>query len=171
MTIIEKQLIKSLVLNEITKETFLAHYPIDLSVEDRYILHVLQSSYQNRDEDALEYGLMLLPLDNFTESTKYVEILNKLIQADWHKMHEDIASLLNGINSPESVDALFNAAVVQYDYLSYDDTYQLARKCIKALAAIANMEAIERIKELSLYEIPEIAAYARKELLRKGFDY
>jgi len=87
--------------------------------------------------------------------------------ANWHQKHEDVAALLKGIKATESIDVLYKAALVQHDYLDYDDTYQLARKCIKALAVIDTAEAIEKLQLLAKHSIREIREYAQKELKYK----
>jgi hypothetical protein len=168
MTNTEKQLIMSFALEEITKEDFLKRFPVDLMKENNYILSELLRAFDAKDEDLIEYAIKILHLDDFTRSDKYVDVFNKLLLVDWHERHEDIAALLKGIKSPKSVYALYKAATVQYDYLDYDDTYQFARKCIKALSAINDEGAIARLRDLSQYHIPEIAAYAQKELKYKG---
>ena len=168
MTDLEKKLIMSFALKKITKEEFLKTFPVDLTKENKYILSELLRAFDEKDKDVIEYAIKILHLEDFTGTDKYVDIFNKLLLVDWHERHEDIAALLKGIISPKSVDALYKAATVQYDYLDYDDTYQFARKCIKALSAINNAESIEKLRVLSQYNIPEIAAYAKKELEYKG---
>ena len=168
MTNIEKQLIMSYTFKKITKEEFLKRFPVDLTKENNYILSELLRAFDTKDKDVILYAMMILHLEYFTDRDKYVDIFNELLLVDWHDRHEDIASLLKGISSSKSVDALFKAATVQYDYLDYDDGYEFARKCIKALSSINNPEAIEKLRILSQYHIPEIAAYAVKELKYKG---
>jgi len=163
--IIEKDLIKLFALNKISKAELLNRYPVDLKEDRKYVLHLLDNAYDDQSEEDLEYALMLLPIDEFAATEKYATVLNRLILADWHCRHEDIASLLKGIKSPGSVDVLYKAALAQHDYLDYDDTYQLARKCIKALVSIGSDDAIEALRCLSKSETPEIAAYAQKELV------
>lgn len=167
MTTIEKQLIRSFILGKMTKEEFLKSYPVDLIRDKQYILSTLLNAYREENAVDTEYALMLLPLDDFSGSKKYVDILNKLMLANWHYRHEDIAALLKGIKAPESVDALYKAALVSHGYLDYDETYQLARKCIKALATIGNAEAIEKLQMIAGHAIPEIREYAQKELRYK----
>jgi hypothetical protein len=168
MTNIEKQLIMSYALEEITKDEFLKRFPADLTKENDYILFELLRAIDGKDEDVIEYAIKILHLEDFNGSDKYVDVFNRLLLVDWHERHEDIAALLKGISSPKSVDALYKAATVLYDYLDYDDTYQFARKCIKALSAINNAEAIGKLQVLAQYDIPEIAEYAEKELKYKG---
>ena len=91
-------------------------------------------------------------------------ILIKLLQEDWHYKHEDIAMLLKKIKDPKTVEALYTAAKQKFDYLEYDDTFQFARKCIKALAAIGDDNAIEKLRLLKQSDNNVIKAYAEKEL-------
>lgn len=76
--------------------------------------------------------------------------------------------LLKDIADPNTVDCLYKATELHFDYLEYDDTYQFARKCIKVLSKIGNDNAIDKLKSLSSSQTPEIAAYAKKELGYKG---
>lgn len=168
MTIQEKQLILGLTLKKISKEEFIKSYDHDLSQEGDYILSLLHNAYEQQKAEDIEYGLMLLPLDDFWKSNKYVSILNKLLVVSWHFNHEDIAALLQGIKSAESVNALYEGAMKNYDYLDYDETYQLARKCIKALADIGNSVAVDKLNLLAESDTPAIRQYAQKELKNRG---
>ena len=73
----------------------------------------------------------------------------------------------DGVADPATLDCLFKATELKFDYLDYDDTYQFARKCIKAIATIGTGNAIEKLKLLALSPTPEIAEYAKKELRYK----
>ena len=98
----------------------------------------------------------------------YIPILCKLLLSQYHHSHEDIARVLQEMADISTVDFLYAAAELQFDYLDYDDTYQFARKCIKALSSINNKNAIDKLKLLSNSNIEKIAGYAKKELHYKG---
>jgi len=78
--------------------------------------------------------------------------------------HEDIASLLQGIRSPGSIDELYKTALTRFDYLDYDDSYSLARKCIHALGDINTAESKEKLAMLAGSGIPIIKEAAEKQL-------
>ncbi|WP_288812118.1 MULTISPECIES: hypothetical protein [unclassified Sphingobacterium] len=44
--------------------------------------------------------------------------------------HEEIAFMLQSLADPKTVDSLYQASMLQFVYLDYDDTYQFTRKCI-----------------------------------------
>lgn len=84
----------------------------------------------------------------------------------WHTRHEDLASGLQKMRVPETVDALFAAATAQHPYLDYDEFFGLARKCTWALADIGTPLARQRLAELAANPNPTIAEYAQKRLDR-----
>ena len=108
-------------------------------------------------------------------SNKFSEIFCKLLQADWHYKHEDIAQILQGLKDPSTVDCLYRAAELQFDYLNYDDTFGFARKCTWALADIGTPEAKAKLQQSARSSNDFGAKYAQKrldrweqELSRKG---
>ena len=95
-------------------------------------------------------------------------VLCDLILCDWHHSHENIASILRGQLDSTKGDSLFLAAQRKYAYLDYDDTYQFARKCIKALSAIGDNNAVNKLRSLSNNGNEFIEQYAIKELTYMG---
>lgn len=117
-----------------------------------------------RDADALEHAVSAafevgLPSD-------LVDILADALLMPWHRRHQDLALALQTLRDPSSVAALFAAANAQYDYLGYDESFGLARKCTWALADVGTSEAKERLRDLSRSTNTVIAAYAKKRLDR-----
>lgn len=112
-------------------------------VED-YISYFLKTSDENKIE--------------------YVAQLNGLLSLDWHYQHENIALILQGLKSPMSVNVLFATATKRFEYLSYDDSFALARKCTWALADIGTAKAKDKLISLSLNSNEYIAQYAKKRL-------
>jgi hypothetical protein len=165
MTKDEKQSILELSFNKKSLIEFEQEFPDRLTKE--YILEVVESSYFNNDPDDLEYSLLLgFIIDIFDHD--FAHVLSKLIVESWHFKHEDIAMILKQIKSPQSVDSLYNATEMQFEYLGYDNTYQFARKCIKALSAIGDENATNRLRLLAVSKTTEIAGYAQKELRYMG---
>lgn len=165
MTIEEKQLINEYLAGNLTKENLLKKYPINLIEDKAYILSSLEYAYKNKNADDVGYTLSLLIFDaDFNKTDKYVEILCKLLYEDWHFSHEDIVSLLQGIKSPKSIDTLYKTALTEFEYLNYDDTYALARKCIHALGEINTEKAKEKLILLAQSNIPIIKEKAEKQL-------
>lgn len=165
MTTDEKKLIKDFISREITSADFIEKYPVNLNANPNYILSVLQNAYETKNAEEIDLGLTLPFFDkDFKGSNKYVDILCKLLREPWHHKHEDIAVLLQGLKAPESVDALYEAVFSRFDYLDYDDTYALARKCIHALGDINTEYSREKLKLLASSDIPIIKEKADKQL-------
>ena len=88
----------------------------------------------------------------------------------WHTQHENIASILQELKAPESVDCLYQAAVVDLDYLDYDEAYALAVKCAWALGAIRTEQAKEKLHMLAKSENPVKRDAALYQLKRLGSE-
>ncbi|HFZ1806180.1 TPA: hypothetical protein ACIJYL_005219, partial [Klebsiella aerogenes] len=84
--------------------------------------------------------------------------------ADWHKKHEDLATILNYYHSETSVEYLYQAALLELNYRDYDEDYVLADKCIRALAKINNKNSIEKLEKLAMVENEKIKKSAMKQL-------
>lgn len=158
------KLVSDYVSRKITKEEFFAHYEV---VNEHCCLQILQEALSKKDAAIMQEATLLIFGANCF-SPIYTESLCSLIKERWHYSHEDLASILQTIADPSSVNCLYEATCLHFDYLDYDDTYQFARKCIKALAAIKSIEAINKLKLLSDICPSEIRQYAVKELRYKG---
>jgi hypothetical protein len=83
----------------------------------------LENAYKNKDAVVVEYGKSIRLFDDELISTdKYVEVLRKLLNENWHYRHEDIASILQGIKSPKSIEALYTAALSKFEHLNQDES-------------------------------------------------
>ncbi len=155
-------------LGKITKAQFLQLYAgyFTYPTED-HCHQLIKQGIEAEDGGDIAVALFLIfssefRIDNFKDD------LCRLLPFDWHDKHEDIAMLLKDINAPSSVDSLYNAVELQFGYLNYDDTYQFARKCIKAISAIGDDNAVSKLWLLSESKNDQIADYAKKELTYKG---
>ncbi|MDR6340044.1 hypothetical protein HNQ91_003109 [Filimonas zeae] len=95
----------------------------------------MEKAYDEKSADGIEYALLLGFIFQLF-SAKYVGILCRLLGEDWHFKHEDIVLILQDLKSIDSVGALYNAVFLKLEYLNYDESYSLARKCIHALGTI-----------------------------------
>lgn len=161
-----KTLINSLYSGKIDKEEFLRSYFESGLTNEKDLISLFQKGIANKDLDVIEEVLVLLSIGSFNLNL-FVSDLCNLLLTDWHYKHEDIVMLLKEIKDSSTVDCLYKAAELYFEYLDYDDTYQLARKCIKVLSAIGNENAISKLWLLSKSEIPEISEYSKKELRYK----
>jgi hypothetical protein len=163
MTKKEKKLILDFSLTTITKDDFLTQYPMDLNRVNNYVLETLEQAYLDKNGDDVEYALLLgFSFNVFSDD--FVDILCKIIIEKWHNKHEDIALILQKLKSPKSVDCLYQTALMKLDYLSYDDTYALARKCIHALGDINTEASRNKLKLLAISSVPIIREKAEKQL-------
>ena len=94
------------------------------------------------------------------------ELLGEALLMDWHTRHEDVASALQQLKDPKTVDALFTAATATHAYLDYDEFFGLARKCTWALADIGTPQAKDHLRTLAKSTNELIAGYAQKRLDR-----
>ena len=165
MTIIEKEILSEFYFGNITKKEFLKQFPVDLANDENYIYNTFLDCYNRKDKYDLELVLALPPLGGKTiYADKFVELLCLLLKEEWHQQHENIVNCLNIIRSPKSIETLYSTAFAKFDYLDYDDTYSLARKCIHALGNINTEESKEKLRLLAKSEIPIIKEKAEKQL-------
>lgn len=160
-------LIASLYSGNISKDEFLQKYFDNKRPDGKHVSDLLKSGIINKDASSVEEAIVLLYTEGFSNPL-YISELCQLLQMPWHTKHEDIAMLLKDIADPSTVECLYDAAELQFEYLDYDETYQFGRKCIKALSAIGDEASIDKLKMLSKSKIVEIAEYAKKELNYKG---
>ncbi|MFP6790363.1 MAG: hypothetical protein VB954_10325 [Thalassolituus sp.] len=120
----------------------------------------LQEALENKDHEAVEFALY----DGVVDNERYIDLLIALLPADWHYKHEDIARYLQKLKSPKSIDVLTLVAISKFEYLDYDNSESLARKCIWALADIGTEKAKESLVTLSNFYERTIAAMAQERL-------
>lgn len=159
-----RELISALSVGTLGADEFIETYFEGKAPAEHRVMELLQEGISKRDAEAIEEAVVLLFVCD-VDLRAFTAPCCELLSADWHYKHEDIAQLLAEAKDPASVDCLYGAANSQLAYLDYDDTYQLARKCIKALSAIGNEAAVDKLRALSLQGEAPVADYARKELL------
>lgn len=161
-------LVKKLYAGNISKEEFLERYFDGKVFSEISVLELLTQAISKKDGSLVSEVIVLLYTEYFKISS-FLFPLCQLLDKNWHTNHEEIVTLLQQTKSSQIVDCLYNSTELQFDYLAYDDTYQFARKCIKALSAIADENAIKKLKILTSSKISVIANYAKKELNYKKF--
>lgn len=162
------QLFSSFIKNEIDEKFFSTQFKSSTGSDltEGYCLEKINEGIQKHDGEMIDIFIQIGLVVAFT--SKSIPILCKLLGLNCHHKHEDIAMLFKEFRDPDTVNCLYNAAELKFEYLAYDETYQFARKCIKALSAIEDENAIQKLKMLQNSKTPEIAEYARKELRYKG---
>jgi hypothetical protein len=126
------------------------------------VLQELNAAVRSGDADTMETAVR--HAYEVGLSREFIPSLLALLPQRSHTRHEDIVSALQKLKDPNAVDALYEAALVDHDYLSYDEFFGLARKCTWALADIGTREARHRLGMLAQHTNPLIAAYAQKRL-------
>lgn len=140
---------------------------------DENLQHLLKA-IKAKDEE--QVGELLGEYYRSDYSDEYVPALVELLGEKWHCFHEDVVRTLQNLKDSRAVDALYEEAHSEYDYLDYDDCYGLARKCTWALADIGTPEAKVKLQLLAAERNQIVAKYAQKRLnqwekeqYRKGF--
>lgn len=127
----------------------------------------ISSARKAQNDEELHFALLLIPDDGqYTTTDVYANILSELLQEDWHTEHEYIALMLQAIKSPKSIDALYCRCLNKPDYMDYDDSYSLARKCVHGLADINTPESLDKLRLLAKSDIEVIKEKAQKQLDR-----
>jgi hypothetical protein len=120
--------------------------------------HAIETKNPDEVDDAVSATFSIIKPESF------VSYLCQLLESSWHFDHEDITRLLQKIGDPESVNVLFKTAIKKFDYLEYDDSKSLSRKCTWALADIGNSKSKEALIELAKNQDKEIAGFAQKRI-------
>jgi hypothetical protein len=128
------------------------------------VLDLLEEAIVARSASDVESALTLLYQTKAMDGA--APVLIKLLALPWHRKHEDITRLLQQLRDPAAVEALYAAALKKHDYLAYDNSYALARKCTWALADIGTPEAFATLNLLATHRDPVIAQYAQKRIDR-----
>ena len=108
-------------------------------------------------------GEFYLKNDNFNE------ILCKLSKDKNHYEHENIALIFENLHSPKLINCVYDLAVMELDYMEYDEFFNIARKCTYALGYTNTPKAKEKLELLAKNENELIREYAIKQLNRHDF--
>ncbi len=100
---------------------------------------LLNDAVDRQDGDEVELSLILSFV--FGVSMAQFDALVRLIPEDWHWSHEDAVSALEELNTPRSVDALFQATQWIPSHLAWDESRSLAVKAIWALGKLPGSDA------------------------------
>jgi hypothetical protein len=141
------RLIFALAQGRLSEDAFIAQFGTNPRTTPDIVRVELERAFAEKSAASVEYALALGFV--FGLSRNWAPQLCKLMQEDWHHSHEDIASALQDIRVPSTVDCLYQAALRKHNYLAYDDSEVLAVKCIWALHDIGTPEAVVKLKLLS----------------------
>jgi len=140
MTKFERELLHKLMSRAITPEIFLKKFTVDVSKNPLFISELLEKAYLEHESNDVEYLLIaIFRFQLFIED--FTGILCKLMSETWHFQHENIASILQKIKSPRTIECLCKTALTQFEYLEFDEAFALAVKCIWGLGDIGTEDA------------------------------
>jgi len=143
MTPKQKRLIHDLSNSRISRTEFLRSFPF-AGDGSKLSLALLEEAIDRRDVETVELALGLGFVFGF--SSEHKAILRGLVEADWHRSHEDAVFALDDLRDPDAVDILYKATHTVPDYLSFDDNRALAVKAIWALGNIGSAAAKEKLE-------------------------
>jgi hypothetical protein len=127
-------------------------------------LDLLRDAVDRRDPVDVELALVVCFRFGFTDD--HLEPLLSLAFADWHQRHEDVASALEKLGSPASVDALEHLARWIPAYLEFDEARALAVKAIWALGGIRSETARQALTSIADSSCSILAEAAVAQLQR-----
>lgn len=157
-----QQTILDLLGKRISAEVFVARFGIDPRTDRSYVPRALEQALVERSSD--DVALLLLLAFHFQLSRSWAPLMARLLGEDWHRSHEDLASALQDLRDPVTVDALFEAAPRIHPYLDVDESRALAVKCLWALHDIGTERARQKLEVLSESPVQVIADNAKERL-------
>lgn len=146
MTEQEKELIIDVAIGNASEQSLLKKFATPAAETDKLVLRLLNEAFVERDADGIECALIVGFIFGF--SSRHRQILCDILDANWHRRHEDAVSALAALRSPESIDSLFRAATARFDYLAFDESRALGTKAVSALSAIGDPAAAEKLRLL-----------------------
>lgn len=133
---------------KLSKEQFLLLYFQDSKLTNQeqmeYLLQDLRSGIGLNIEHALTVLFLLKIYSKF-----FSPVMCKLLEQDNHFAHENVALYLEELKDPATINCLNSAIEHRFAYLKYDDSYDLAKTCIRALANMATIESLAKLRLLS----------------------
>jgi|ERR1041384_60671 hypothetical protein len=163
MTSEQQKLVIEYMLGRLSYDELVQRTGLDPAGQPDFATTVLHDSFVAQDADSVECALLLIFHFELVKPG-LAPLLARLLLQPWHRKHEDIASALQQLRVPATADALAEAALVKHDYLAYNDSHALARKCTWALADIGSPQARCHLETLARVDDAEIAGYAQKRL-------
>lgn len=167
MTNNERMIIDKFMDRDISEEQFMEQFPINIVDNSSDFRKMLEAAYDEKNEEDIDYLFYIgFTFNVFNEND--VDYLCKLMREPWHHQHEDIATLFDFLKSSLSIECLYEAAITEFEYLSYDNSYALAVKCIWALGNINSIDSRQKLQLLSKSENKIIRENAIKQLQRNN---
>jgi hypothetical protein len=151
-------------LRAISKEEFLREFPSSVE-HGNLALRLLEEACREKSAEDLKCTLLVGFAFGF--AVDHVDILCRLVEAEWHFSHEDVVSALGRFHTPNAVGPLFRATQRVPEYLNFDDSRALAVKAIWAPGRIPGSEAETKLELLTHSENAILRENASKQLARR----
>lgn len=137
-------------------------FGIDFREHPERLRELLDETFSTRQADDVE---SLLGIANRFGALTHeaIPLLCRLLLADFHQRHEDIARDLQSLRDPRSVAALYDACFLDLPYF-WDGGDALARMCTWALHDVGTPEAFDRLRALTGHPRQNVIDYALKRL-------
>ena len=165
MTIEEKKFILSSNRGEL-KEYFLKN-PQKLL---KFLEEIRLENISEETVDIIHIFIFLIVAGEFyLKNDNFNEILCKLSKDKNHYQHENIALIFENLHSPKLINCVYNLAIMELDYMEYDEFFNIARKCTYTLGYTNTPKAKEKLELLAKNENELIREYAIKQLNRHDF--
>lgn len=140
---------KKYLFNKISQSELEQELRIELDTE--FVIGLLKECMNERNPEYVEIALMIgFKHSLFTKAVQ--DDLMNLLKEDWHRKHEDIVRVIQEVGDFKAADVLYETCLKKYEYLAYNNSEALARKCIKALGKIGGIEVKEKLLLLSKCE-------------------
>lgn len=160
--LIEKEDGFSLVLKTLSTDGFFKKYSIGKEDVSEVINKNLVYALSKRDEVYLESILLIGFKFGFSKIQN--EILSELLFCDWHYSHEDIVSIMDGFHCNKNAQHFYNICFCEFEYLDYDESFNLARKAIYGLVHLNTIDSVNYLNLLVSHKNLIISQYSKKAI-------
>jgi hypothetical protein len=157
-----QRLVIDLASGRISTDEFVSKFGVDLRRDREFVHHALRQALDQKSSHDVECAMVLAY--KFGLFASLAPTLSTLLREDWHHSHENIASALQDIRDPSTVEDLFHATLTSHAYLAHDHGHALAVKCIWALHDIGTANATDKLALLANSNVVAIRENARKRL-------
>jgi hypothetical protein len=96
-------------------------------MDNNKLIELFEHALESENSEAVDKAVNeSLSIDNPEDVIPY---LIQLPESTWHFDHEDITLVLQRIGDPRATEVLLKTATRKFEYLEYDDSKSLSRKC------------------------------------------
>ena len=152
---------------KITKKEFLNKFSFTKEKKIELLKKSFEQAFFQKSEDKIDD--LVSTVIFFKLEVEFADILCRLSKEEWHNEHETIASILQWIHLPQTIDCIYELAISNFEKYSWDDNFALVRKCCFVLGDINTPKAKEKLKLLLQSDEEMIRKHALEQLNRCDF--